>query len=129
MKKLDLYILEKLKIDKDVKAPVEYYTNSTIFWDKLYIEPERLDTIKKIVYGPNNYFKSLEETLEFINKLSEPHQKNISIWVNQWLRKMNLPKQKAKKILGISNKYNENYFNTFVIRFIAMVNEDIIKGR
>lgn len=129
MKKLNNYILEKLKIDKDVKAPIIYYNNCQIFWDKLEVSPNTLENIKRLTYDEHNNFRSLEETVERLNKLTDTSRKIISKWVNGWIQKMELTQSKVKKILGISNRYNDTYFNAMILRRMAIANEDKLKGR
>lgn len=129
MKKLNNYILEKLKIDKDVKAPIIYYNNCQIFWDKLELSPNTLENIKRLTYDEHNNFRSLEQTVECLNKLSDTSRKILSKWVNRWIQKMELTQSKVKKILGISNRYNDTYFNAMILRHMAIANEDKLKGR
>lgn len=129
MKKLNNYILEKLKIDKDVKAPIIYYNNCQIFWDKLEVSPIRLENIKRLTYDEHNNFRSLEQTVEHLNKLTDTSRKIISRWVNEWIQKMELTQSKVKKILSISNRYNDTYFNAMILRYMAIANEDKLKGR
>ena len=129
MKKLNNYILEKLKIDKDVKTPIIYYNNCQIFWDKLELSPNTLENIKRLTYDEHNNFRSLEEVVERLNKLSDTSRKILSRWVNGWIQKMELTQSKVKKILGISNRYNDTYFNAMILRRMAIANEDKLKGR
>ena len=129
MKKLNNYILEKLKIDKDVKIPIIYYNNCQIFWDKLELSPNTLENIKRLTYDEHNNFRSLEEVVERLNKLSDTSRKILSRWVNGWIQKMELTQSKVKKILGISNRYNDTYFNAMILRRMAIANEDKLKGR